>query len=162
MKWSEVAQSCLTLCNPMDCSPPGSSIHGIFQARILEWVAISFSRRSSRPRDWTPVSHIIGRRFTVWATREERFSLFHIVTPFFSWEPKKEENGGKDAKSFFSHTNLFRVHFCVFSHGWGSKWSRRKAVRFLIICWSSVPGFIFVNFTFFWALQVLYCEGAES
>ena len=40
---SEVAQSCPTLCDPMDCSPPGSSIHGIFQARILEWVAISFS-----------------------------------------------------------------------------------------------------------------------
>ena len=48
---SEVAQSCLTLCDPMDCSPPGFSVHGILQARILEWVAISFSRGSSRPRD---------------------------------------------------------------------------------------------------------------
>ena len=48
---SEVAQSCLTLCDPMDCSPPGSSVHGILQARILEWVAISFSRGSSQPRD---------------------------------------------------------------------------------------------------------------
>ena len=47
---SEVTQSSLTLCDPMDCSLPGSSVHGIFQARILEWVAISFSRRSSRPR----------------------------------------------------------------------------------------------------------------
>ena len=46
-----VAQSCLTLCNPMDCSPPGSSVHGILQARILEWAAISFSRGSSWPRD---------------------------------------------------------------------------------------------------------------
>ena len=44
-----------------DCSPPGSSVHGIFQARILEWVAISFSRRSSQPRDWTRVSRIVGR-----------------------------------------------------------------------------------------------------
>ena len=44
---SEVAQSCLTLCDPMDCSPPGFSVHGIFQARVLEWVAISFSRGSS-------------------------------------------------------------------------------------------------------------------
>ena len=43
-------QSCLTLCNPMHCNPPGSSVHGILQARILEWVAISFSRRSSQPR----------------------------------------------------------------------------------------------------------------
>ena len=48
---SEVAQSCLTLCDPMDCSLPGSSVHGILQARILEWVAISFSRGSSQPRD---------------------------------------------------------------------------------------------------------------
>ena len=67
---SEVTQSCPTLCNPMDCSPPGSSIHGIFQARILEWVAIFFSRRSSPPRDSTQVSRIVGRHFTVWATRE--------------------------------------------------------------------------------------------
>ena len=50
-----VALSCLTLC-PMDCSPSGSSVHGIFQARVLEWVAISFSRGSSQPRDWTCVS----------------------------------------------------------------------------------------------------------
>ena len=62
---SEVSQSCLTLCNPMDCSPPGSSVHGIFQARILEWVAISFSRGSSQPRDQTQVSHIAGRCFTI-------------------------------------------------------------------------------------------------
>ena len=48
---------CPTLCDPMDCSPPGSSAHGIFLARILEWVAISFSRRSSRPRDWTRSPH---------------------------------------------------------------------------------------------------------
>ena len=48
---SEVTQQCLTLCDPMDCSPPGSSVHGIFQARILEWVAISFSRGFSQPRD---------------------------------------------------------------------------------------------------------------
>ena len=50
---SGVTQSCPTLCNPMDCSPPHSSVHGIFQARVLEWVIISFSRRSSWPRDWT-------------------------------------------------------------------------------------------------------------
>ena len=69
-KWSEVTQSCLTLCDPMDCSLPGSSIHGIFQARVLEGVAISFSRRSSQPRGWTQVSCIVGRHFTIWATRE--------------------------------------------------------------------------------------------
>ena len=56
-----VAQLCLTLCDPMDCGPPSSSVYGILQARILEWVAISFSRGSSRPRDWTRVSCIVGR-----------------------------------------------------------------------------------------------------
>ena len=69
-KKSEVAQLCPILCNPMDCSLPGSSVHGLFQARVLESVAISFSRGSSQPRDWTWVSHIAGRRFTIWATRE--------------------------------------------------------------------------------------------
>ena len=66
---SEGAQSCPTLSDHMDRSLPGSSIHGIFQVRLLEWVAISFSR-SSRLREWTQVSRIVGRRFTVWATRE--------------------------------------------------------------------------------------------
>ena len=56
-------QSCLTLYDPMDCSLPGSSVHGILQSRILEWVAISFSRGSSQPRDWTSISYVscIGR-----------------------------------------------------------------------------------------------------
>ena len=62
---SEVAQSCPTLCDPMDCSLPGSPVHGIFQARVLEWIAISFSRGSSQPKDRTQVSRIVDRRFTV-------------------------------------------------------------------------------------------------
>ena len=67
-----VTQSCLTLYNPMDCSPPGSPVHGILQARILEWVAISFSRGSYRPRDQTQVSCTAGGFFIVWATREAK------------------------------------------------------------------------------------------
>ena len=54
----------------MDCSPPGSSVLGIYQARILEWAAIPFSRESSQPRDQTQVSCIEGGFFTIWATRE--------------------------------------------------------------------------------------------
>ena len=61
---------CPTLSDLMDCSPPGSSAHRILQARILEWVAICFYRGSSQPRDRTWVSHIAGRIFTVWATKE--------------------------------------------------------------------------------------------
>ena len=68
---SEVAQSCPTLCDPMDCSLPGFSVRRILQARVLEWVAVSFSRRSFQPRDRTPVSCIAGRRLTICATRED-------------------------------------------------------------------------------------------
>ena len=66
---SLVAKSCPTLASTWDCSPPSSSVHGILQARILEWVAISFSRGSSQPRDRTRVSYTAGRCFTDWATR---------------------------------------------------------------------------------------------
>ena len=65
-----VTQSCPTLCDPIDGSPPGSSVHGILQARTLEWVATPFSRGSSQPRDQTQVSCIAGGFFTIWATRE--------------------------------------------------------------------------------------------
>ena len=65
-----IAQSCLTLWDPIDCSLPGSSVHGILQARKLEWVAISFSRGSSWPRDRTGISCSADRFFTFWATRE--------------------------------------------------------------------------------------------
>ena len=76
---SEVVQSCLTLCDPMDCSLPGSSVHGLFQARVLEWISISFSRGSSLPRDRTEVSHVVCRCVTVGATREapETFLLLN-------------------------------------------------------------------------------------
>ena len=73
-----VIQLCPTLCNPIDCSPPGSSVHGIFQARILEWVVMPFSRVSSWPRGQTQVSCIVRRFFTIWATREAQIT--HAAT----------------------------------------------------------------------------------
>ena len=94
---SEVAQSCLTLCNPIDCSLPGSSVHRIFQARILEWVAISFSRGSSLPRDRTLVSCIVGRRFTVWATFCWLTRLLRILPK----ASRKEIQGGDGENSIF-------------------------------------------------------------
>ena len=66
----KVTHLCPTLCDPIDCSPSGSCVDGILQARTLEWVAISFSTGSSWHRDQTRVSHIGGRSFTIWATRE--------------------------------------------------------------------------------------------
>ena len=68
--WISCVFSCWRFCNPMDCSRPGSFVHGISQARILGWVAISFSKGSSQPRDWTGVSCIAGGFFTNWAIRE--------------------------------------------------------------------------------------------
>ena len=66
-----VTKSCLNFCDPMKYSPPGSSLHGISQAKILEWIAISISRVSSPPRNWTWVFCIAGRLFTNWVTWEE-------------------------------------------------------------------------------------------
>ena len=74
-----VTQSYLILCDPMDCSPPGSSVHGILQARIQEWVAIPFSRGSSWPRDQTQVSCIIGRFFTIWDTGKPQINKSKAV-----------------------------------------------------------------------------------
>ena len=74
-----VTQWCLTLCDPMDSSLSGSCVHGIFQARILEWVVIPFFRESSQPRSWTQVSHIAGRFFTIWATREAPMCICECV-----------------------------------------------------------------------------------
>ena len=95
MKWSEATQSCPTLCDPVDCSPSGSSVHGILQARILEWVAISFSRGSSRPRDQTQVSHIADRCFNL------RMAIIKKFTYNKSWggcgekeTPYTAEGGG--------------------------------------------------------------------
>ena len=69
--WALLAQLCLTLCDPMVCRPPGSSVRGTFQARILEWVAMSLSRGSSRLRDQTWVFCIAGRFFIIWTSRED-------------------------------------------------------------------------------------------
>ena len=80
----EVTQSCLTLCRHVDCSPPSSSVHGILQARTLEWIAISFSRGSSPPRDWTQVSHTAGRRFNLCTTREAQWPLRKAFLPLLA------------------------------------------------------------------------------
>ena len=83
---SEFTQSCPTLCNLMDCSLSGSSVLGIFQARVLERFAISFCRESSQPRNRTLVSRIAGRCFTVWATRE---TLKRMIMSQYTGSTKK-------------------------------------------------------------------------
>ena len=97
------AQSCLTLCDPMYCSPPGSSIHGLCQARILEWVAISFSRGSSRPRDRTQVSRLAGRQKQMQAdaltseppgkplSGHRGWQVHNLQNELSLWRPKKNQ-----------------------------------------------------------------------
>ena len=103
-------QLCLTLCNPVDCSPSGSSVYGILQARILEWVAIPFSRGSSWPRDQIWVSHIPGSFFTVWATRESPELL--LLKYLFNIYSEKEYPSIKTWGKFF---------YCILS---SSVWAR--------------------------------------
>ena len=105
---SEVALSCLTLC---DCSLPGSSLYEILQARLLEWVAISFSRGSSWPRDQTQVSCIGVRCFNLWATREA-----HLLGTFLNFP--------RTISKFFQNlmfSNL--VSCCLFLHWYSHIWS---------------------------------------
>ena len=86
--FASLAQSCPTLCDPMDCSPPGSTGHGILQGRTLEWVAILFSRGSSHLRDGTRVSCIAGRFFTIWASRDFEFLEKSKIKPLTCWLPQ--------------------------------------------------------------------------
>jgi len=96
-----VAQSCPAVCNPMDCSPPGSSVHGILQAKILMWVAMPSSRGSSQPRDRTHISHIADRFFTNWAT------LWECHMDFGTLRKKERENCFLSSVQPLSHVRLF-------------------------------------------------------
>ena len=111
---SEVAQSCLTLCDPMDCSLPSSSVDGIFQAIVLEWIAISFSRGSSRPRDRTQVSCIVDRRFTVWAISKNKSTLWGQHSPWRHWgsETRWPAVIKFEIKASVSKLYLFTPHYC--------------------------------------------------
>ena len=98
-----VVQSCPTVPNSMNCSPPGSSVHGILQARILEWVAMPSSRGSPQPRDWTHIFDTAGRFFTNWAT------LWECHMDFGKLRKKKRERENCFFSSVqpLSHVRLF-------------------------------------------------------
>ena len=105
---SEVAQLCLTFCDPMDCSLPGSSVHEIFQARVLEWGAVSFSRRSSQPRDRTWVSCIVGRCFTICANFPVSLVAQMVKHLSTMWETQVRSLGGEDLleKEMATHSGI--------------------------------------------------------
>ena len=92
--YAKLLQSCLTLCDPMECSPPGSSVYGILQARILEWVAMSSSRGSSQPRDQTKslTSPALADRFFTTSATQEASSDFELIgKPFPIWRDDTQD-----------------------------------------------------------------------
>ena len=100
-------QSCPTLCNPMNCSSPDSSVHGILQVRILEWVAIPLSKGSSRTKDWTQVSHIADRFFTI-SEPPGRPQMQRRLSPILHRDNSKARckgNSKSNMKSSFSKKN---------------------------------------------------------
>ena len=105
-----VTQLCLTLCNPMFGSPPGSSVHRILQERILEWTSIPFSRESFQPRDWTHVSHTAGRFFTVWGNREAQ--TFQETTLIYDGEGGAR--GGQSEQLLWSGLTKKKTNFPAF------------------------------------------------
>ena len=132
-KWNKVlvAQSYPTLCNPMDCSPPGSSVYAIFQARIQEWAAIPFSRGSFWPRDWTWVSCIAGEFFTI---------LFSILWDLCSGHCPLL--GMLSLPHFYLVVNYF---LCLISFNNLGIWWRKNPSQF--------QGKILVNFIFLYILK---------
>ena len=98
----------ITLCNPMDCSLPGSSVHGILQARVLQWVAISFSRGSSQLKVRTWVSHIPGRCFNLRATREAHNLESHYKADMYLFRVQF------NATYIYSVSTIHMVHKLIF------------------------------------------------
>ena len=141
-KWKKVkvAQSCMTLCDPMDCSQPGSPVRKILQARILEWVVIPFSRGSSQSRDQTWLSYIADRFFTAWITTEFHiYAIINTICFFLSdllhsvwW-------------TLGPSTSLQMTHFHPF-YDW------------VIFCCAYVPHFLYPLISW-WRFRLLPCPG---
>ena len=113
VKWSEFPQFCPTLCDPMDYSPPGSSVHGIFQARILVWVAISFSR------DQTWVSHIASTCFIIWATKETVQEWVNLIQMCITYTATLYPGGSADKESTCNSGDLGSAPVLGWSPGEG-------------------------------------------
>ena len=126
------AQLCPTLCNPMDCSPPGSSVHEILQARVLERVAISSSKGSSQPRDWTHISWvscIAGRLFTTEPQGSPNKNVTTHVKVLYMWTYililGKTHNHHSLSLSTppLPHTHTPHSMKCYFEETWTFQWT---------------------------------------
>ena len=124
---SEVAQSCPTLWDPLDCSLPGSSVHGIFQARVLEWFAISFSRGSFWLRDQTQVSCIAGRCFILWATREAQVKPNSVIL-------NGSQSSSLKSKNLVLSLVLIYLHLMLSAQKFPCLWSLLNAGLWIKLC----------------------------
>ena len=122
-----VTQLCLTLCEPMDCSLPGSSVRGILQARILEWIAISFSRGSSWPRDWTQVSRIAGRHFTDWPW------IFYRIKMFENYSTSQFQGTSLVAQTVKHLSTMWESW--VWALGWEDPLEKEMAIHSSTVAW---------------------------
>ena len=119
-------QSCLTLCDPMDCSPPGSSVHEILQTRILEWVAVPSSGGSSPPRNWTCVSCIAGGFITAEPRDKSPFpsTLLYLVSDAMA----KFHHGWSSISQLFQRMNFGHCYTWnkIWTQGSEQQWSRHN------------------------------------
>ena len=166
-----VAQSCLTLCNPMDYSPPGSSVLGLLQARLLEWAAMPSSRGSSQSRDRSQVSCIAGRLFTIWATREAPTlpNMVHYRVPSLMGHPSIIWYE-RSACSAFCPLHAYHVaHFCLtdapqtcalscyvsffilYYNSWNHSWKSTYLNKMVNICF-----IIYFYFLLYWVFIVVH------
>ena len=147
-----ITQLCPTLCSPMNCSPPDSSVHGIFQARILEWVAIPFSQGSSQPRDQTQVSHIVGRFFTneppgkSWTKFSSVQSFSHVRLFATPWTSAHQAS--------LSITNSYHPNPCP------SSWWCHPTISSSVVPFSSCPQSFPASGSF--QMSQLFTSGGQS
>ena len=104
--YAQLFHLCPTLCDPMDCSPPSSSVHGILQARILEWVALPFSRGSCWPRYWTGASCVADGFLTDWVTRTALWQFCQVII-YFCFILLVTES------SLLNYNNFLKAYICI-------------------------------------------------
>jgi len=128
----EWSQCCSVMSDSLwpHCSLLGSSVHGILQASILEWVAVPFSRASSKPRDQTQVFHIAGRFFTIWVTREAPRTLAYTFSRGFSWLRNQTRISWIAGRFFISWATRGALQYWL--HWYCSSWVTFKIIKKLI------------------------------
>ena len=161
------AQPCLTLCNPVDCSPPGSSVCEIFQVRILKWVAISFFRWSSQPRDWTHVSWVscICRQI-----QAQEWHCWVIILCLTFWGTAKLFSIAAEPFSIPTSTFLcfyififkfsLRLHLLNEIH-WSPYWSCSLLLSPLWPYYPSFPPFFYLHISIMWSILLGTCSNVS-